>query len=262
MELSTEQLQAYWRDGYVFVPALFTAEEIGVARAEVEALVAPGGRGVIPEADGKTTRSVLNPHLFNAPFDRLCRHEKVIGPVMQIVESPVYYFQSILNVKRAFEGQQWQWHQDYETYKVDDLMAEPRAVNVMIFIDEVNEFNGPFMMVPGSQGHIVAETPVVDASVTPYPHGRYPSLDVMKPVVAEKGITAPKGPPGSVVFMSLLTVHGSGGNMSPWHRSILSLTLNSVENLATGTVRGDSVCHDYTAIEPLPTSALLEAAGA
>ena len=262
MELSTEQLQAYWRDGYVFVPALFTAEEIGVARAEVEALVAPGGRGVIPEADGKTTRSVLNPHLFNAPFDRLCRHEKVIGPVMQIVESPVYYFQSILNVKRAFEGQQWQWHQDYETYKVDDLMAEPRAVNVMIFIDEVNEFNGPFMMVPGSQGHIVAETPVVDASVTPYPHGRYPSLDVMKPVVAEKGITAPKGPPGSVVFMSLLTVHGSGGNMSPWHRSILSLTLNSVENLATGTVVGDSVCHDYTAIEPLPTSALLEAAGA
>ena len=262
MELSNEELEAYRRDGYVFVPELFSAEEIAVVRADVEKLVTPGGQGVIYEADGKTVRSVLNPHLFNPPFDRLCRHEKVIGPVMQIVESPVYYFQSILNVKRAFDGQQWQWHQDYETYKVDDLMAEPRAVNVMIFVDEVTEFNGPFMMVPGSQDHVVAATPEVDASVTTYPPGRYPSLDVMKPVVAANGIVAPKGPPGSAVFMSLLTVHGSGPNMSPWHRSILSLTLNSVENLATGTVRGDSICHDYTAIEPLPTRALLEAARA
>jgi len=29
-------------------------------------------------------------------------------------------------------------------------MPEARAMNVAIFLDEVNEFNGPLMLIPGS----------------------------------------------------------------------------------------------------------------
>ena len=39
----------------------------------------------------------------------------------------------------------------------------------------------------------------------------------------------------------------------------MSLTLNAVDNKATGTVRGPSVCHDYTPIRPLPGKALTSA---
>jgi len=261
MRLSEDETREYRDKGYLFFAELIPAQEIAVAREELAKLVGEKRKSVILEADGKTVRSVLNPHLYNPVLDRLCRHERVIEPVMQLVGGPVYIFQSIVNVKRAFDGQQWQWHQDYPTYKVDDLMPEPRGVNALIFVDDVTEFNGPLMMVPGSQAH-ATEIPDVDTSVTTYPRGRYPSVDWVKPVMARNGIVAPKGKAGSVVFMDLRTVHGSGPNMSPWHRSVLSLTLNSVENKATGTVRGDAICHDYAPIRPVPGAELLALARA
>ena len=42
--------------------------------------------------------------------------------------------------KMAFEGDVWQWHQDYGTWFNDDLMPSARAMNVAIFLDEVTEF--------------------------------------------------------------------------------------------------------------------------
>ena len=55
-----------------------------------------------------------------------------------------------INGKAAFDGDVWQWHQDYGTWMNDDLMPNARAMNVAIFLDEVNEFNGPLMFIPGS----------------------------------------------------------------------------------------------------------------
>jgi ectoine hydroxylase len=245
MTLTEEQIAHYNAQGYLFVPEAIPAAEIAVVRNHVADLVGEKRDAVIAEADGKTIRSVLNGHLYDDILDRFIRHEAIIEPAMQLVGTPLYTFQSILNVKRAFDGAQWQWHQDYPTYKVDDGMKETRAVNAMIFVDEVTEFNGPLMMVPASHASLfMPEIPEYDTKITTSPNG----------------LVAPKGPAGSIIFMHLLTVHGSGPNMSPWHRSVMSLTLNSVENKAEGTVRGRAVCHDYTPIRPLPGSALLELA--
>ena len=69
---------------------------------------------------------------------------------MQLFGEDVYMHQFKINGKMAFDGDVWQWHQDYGTWKNDDQMPEPRAMNVAIFLDEVNEFNGPLMFIPGS----------------------------------------------------------------------------------------------------------------
>ena len=37
----------------------------------------------------------------------------------------------------------------------DDDMPEARAMNIAIFLDEVNEFNGPLMFIPGSHAGVV-----------------------------------------------------------------------------------------------------------
>jgi ectoine hydroxylase len=261
MKLTARQIASYRKNGYLFVPNIFPPREIAVVKREVEKLVKEDRPSVIYEHDKKTVRSVLNAHTYSKVLDRFCKSERVINPVMQLVKSPVYIFQSIVNVKRAFDGVQWTWHQDYPTYKIDDLMPTTRAVNCMIFVDEVTEFNGPLMIVPGTQKYKV-KIGAVDTSVTPYPHGRYPDVDWIKPLMAGRGIVAPKGKPGSIIFMDLLTVHGSGPNMSPWHRSVMSLTLNSVENKATGTVRGPSICHDYAPIQPFAAKELIAAARA
>ena len=74
----------------------------------------------------------------------------MVEPVQQVLGEALYMHQFKINGKAAFDGDVWQWHQDYGTWRADDLMPEPRAMNVAIFLDEVNEFNGPLMFIPGS----------------------------------------------------------------------------------------------------------------
>ncbi len=56
-----------------------------------------------------------------------------------------------INAKSAFTGDVWQWHQDYGTWKRDDGMPQPRAMNISVFLDEVMHINGPLLLVPRSQ---------------------------------------------------------------------------------------------------------------
>ena len=116
-------------------------------------------------------------------------------------------------MKRPFHGTVWRWHQDFPTYFHDDKMPEPRLVNALVFIDEVREFNGPLMIVPASHKAPAYET-AVDDTTTSYPL-RAADDSVVAGLAAERGIEAPKGGPGSVIFAHTNIVHGSGPNMSP-----------------------------------------------
>ena len=55
-----------------------------------------------------------------------------------------------INAKAPFDGEVWQWHQDYGTWARDDGMPEPRAMNISVFLDEVMAVNGPLMFIPKS----------------------------------------------------------------------------------------------------------------
>ncbi len=68
----------------------------------------------------------------------------------------------------AFEGDVWQWHQDYGTWLNDDMMPTERAMNVAIFLDDVNEYNGPLMFIPGSHKKGVIDAKH-DLTTTSYP---------------------------------------------------------------------------------------------
>src|SRR5207253_1830327 len=89
-----------------------------------------------------------------------------------------------------------------------------RAMNVAIFLDEVNEFNGPLMFIPGShkQGVVPASH---DTSTTSYPLWTI-DKDTITKLVAHGGIVAPKGPPGSMILFHGCLVHASTSNLSPW----------------------------------------------
>ena len=118
----------------------------------------------------------------------------MVEPVKQLFGEDVYMHQFKINGKMAFDGDVWQWHQDYGTWQDDDLMPAPRAMNVAIFLDEVNEFNGPLMFIPGSHklGVVEAEH---DTATTSYPLWVI-NHDSIRKLVEHGGIVAPKGPPG------------------------------------------------------------------
>jgi ectoine hydroxylase len=248
--LSEQQFSSYFEQGYIFLPELLPIDQINAVMSQLPELCALDRPEVVYENDETTVRSLMNVHGFCDAANRLARHPAIIEPAIRIIESEIYIYQCILNLKRAFSGDMWQWHQDYPTYLTDDGMPENRLLNVLIFMEEVNEFNGPLMMIPGSH-HCDAFKNEEDDITTSFPIRALDDNRVAEQV-AQSGIVAPKGPAGSVILANSNIIHGSAANMSPWGRSMISLTLNSVENKHRGSSRPDwVVMDDFTPVTPL-----------
>jgi hypothetical protein len=126
---------------------------------------------------------------------------------MQILGGPVYMHQFKINAKAAFNGDVWQWHQDYGTWARDDLMPEARAMNVALFLEDVTEFNGALMFIPRSHKAGTLEAGH-DLQTTSYPLWTIDNATITR-LVAEGGLVAPKGPAGSMILFHGNLVHGS-----------------------------------------------------
>lgn len=260
MKLSEDQLQEYQQRGFLFFPSLLTDEEMGVLRKALDRIVEVPRREIVYEKDGKTLRSIFNMQAYDDAYARLVRHPKILQPVTQMLGGPAYVFQLILNFKAPFNGDEWPWHQDYPTYHFDDGMPTSNIVNTLIFVDEVNEFNSPLMLIPGSHK---SEFPLPDINTqqTSYP-ARWLPVEFVDGIARANSIVAPKGPAGSVIFAHTNIVHGSGKNYSPWRRALISLTLNAVGNEALTSRRPDYVVpSDHRPLEMLEDQCLSELAG-
>jgi ectoine hydroxylase len=257
MKLTPEQLEQFERDGYLFFPSLFTPQEIQVLLDEVPSLYAQQRPENVREKGSNAVRTNFAAHMYSEPFARLARHPRMVLPVEQIFGEKLYMHQFKINGKQAFDGDVWQWHQDYGTWMNDDLMPEARAMNVAIFLDEVNEFNGPLMFIPGShkQGALPAGH---DTSTTSYPLWTI-DKDTITQLVAKGGIVAPKGPRGSMILFHGCLVHASTSNLSPWNRVSVYLSLCAVSNHIRRFKRPEYIAHrDFTPIECLPDDCLLK----
>ena len=168
MRLNRDQRRQFDTDGWVFLPDLFTPEEVGVLKSELPVIFAMQREEVWREKDGEAVRTAFAAHTYNEAFARLGRHPRLIGPVTQLLDGPVYMHQYKINGKVAFSGDVWQWHQDYGTWARDDGMPEPRAMNIALFLDEVSEFNGPLYIIPRSHRQGVIEAGH-DTLTTSYP---------------------------------------------------------------------------------------------
>jgi ectoine hydroxylase len=257
MQLSREQIEQFERDGYLFFPSLFTPEEMHVLIDEVPHLYAQHRPENVREKGSDAVRTNFAAHMYSKPFARLARHPRMVEPVMQIFGEPVYMHQFKINGKMAFEGDLWQWHQDYGTWKNDDLMPAARAMNVAIFLDEVNEFNGPLMFIPGSH-ELGALEAAHDVTTTSYPLWTI-DHDTIRQLVERGGLVAPKGPPGSLIMFHSCLVHASTANLSPWNRVSVYLSLCAVSNHIRRFKRPEYIAHrDFTPIQCLPDDCLLK----
>jgi ectoine hydroxylase len=260
MELTPTQISAFSANGYLFIPEVFSRDEVAVLKREAEAIYATERKEVWREKTG-APRTAFAAHTFNEAFRILGAHPRLIGPVQQIFGERLYMHQFKVNAKSAFDGEVWQWHQDYGTWLRDDGMPEPRAMNIAVFIDEVMPINGPLMLVPKSHRHgILAASH--DLSTTSYPLWTLDNETVSR-LANEGGIVAPVGRPGGVLMFHGNLVHGSAGNITPFPRTIVYLTLNTVSNYIRTPTREDWIAHrDFTPIVPVADDALLQLARA
>jgi ectoine hydroxylase len=240
-QLNDAQRRTYDEEGFLLLPNLFSASEIAGMKAQLPGLFAEDSPRRVLERDGKTVRSVYGSHLTNELFARLVREPRLLCPAMQMLGSDVYLYQFKINAKIAFAGDVWEWHQDYVFWRNEDGMPTSRVTSAVIFVDEVNEFNGPLLLIPRSHKHGTLEPLVSDV---PAEYRDKPSwisnltadikysLDqsTVGELVRQYGIVSPKGPAGSVLFFHGNLAHGSAPNMSPFDRALVLLTYNSMEN--------------------------------
>ena len=263
MKWTTEQLNEFERNGVLFVERLFDAAEVELLNADLPKILERDGPVNLKEGNSNSIRSAIAPHHSSELFRRLSQHPRIIEPAMQTLGGPVYLHQFKINTKNAHDGEIWHWHQDYRTWFEDDGMPEPRVINAALFLDDVTEFNGPTMFVPGTNklGMIPSDKNfdripeygrlAEDAIDSPYTN------ETIDRLIKEHGLVAPKGPAGSVVFFHGCTLHGSAPNMSPWNRTIVFWSPNRTDNKITSPTRPEFLAlQDFKAVEPLADDCL------
>ena len=256
LTLSDAQIRQFEDKGYLFLPDVFSAAETDLLLREAHSIFAVDRKEVVRELDGKTVRTAFAAQHYNEAYHRLSRHPRLVKPVQQILGDGVYMHQFKINAKAAFDGDVWQWHQDYGVWSRDDLMPECRAMNIALFLEEVTEFNGALMFIPGSHKKGTLEAGH-DQETTSYPLWTIDNATISR-LVAEGGVVAPKGSAGSIVMFNGNLVHGSPSNMSPFDRTIVYLSLCHVENHIRRFKRPPWVAQrDFTPIECLEDDCLL-----
>jgi ectoine hydroxylase len=205
----------------------------------------------VSEPGSNVVRSLFRVHRTSQPFRAVAEDSRLLDVARQLLGSDVYVHQSRINFKPAFDGKEFFWHSDFETWHIEDGMPRMRAVSVSINLTENHEFNGPLMVVPRSHWEYVrcvGDTPEnhYEQSLKKQQYG-VPSREAMCQLVERGGITAPKGPAGSALFFECNLMHGSGGNLSPYPRTNLFFVFNSVENAVVAPFSGQTPRPEYLA---------------
>ena len=256
MRLVDSQVARFEDDGFLILPSLFSVAEVEALRSELPRLFAERRPENFREKEGDAVRTAMGLHLRSEVYARAVRHPRLVEPAMQLLGGELYVQQVKVNAKEAFSGDVWQWHYDFATHHREDGVPEPLALNLHLFLDEVNEFNGPLVFIRGSHRRGPARA-TLDAQTTSYPLWVVDN-DTVTELIDAGGLVAAKGPPGTALIFGDTLVHGSSINMSPWPRMIFSLILNPVSNALTRHRRPDFQHHrDLTPVISLPDDCLL-----
>lgn len=264
-------IERFERDGYLVMPELFNAEEVALLRDELERMrqdpsVAASGKS-IQEPDSGAVRSVFGIHRDNALFARLAGDERIAGIARFILGGDIYVHQSRMNFKPGFNGKEFYWHSDFETWHSEDGLPRMRTLSCSILLTDNHPFNGPLMLIPGSHRQFIH-----CVGATPDNHYRQslrqqqigiPDQDSMRRMVERHGIECATGPAGSVVFFDCNTLHGSNGNITPGARSNLFYVYNHVDNAPQPPFCGRAPRpafvaerEDFSALQITPTDCL------
>ena len=236
--LSNEQAAQFDADGYLVLENLFTHDELDLLQTETRRLLADPSSldqgTLITERGSDEIRSIFKIHDQNAVIANLAADERLAGVARFLLDDEVYIHQSRLNYKPGFQGKEFYWHSDFETWHVEDGMPRMRALSISVLLAPNTANNGPLMLIPGSHRQFltcVGETPD-DHYLSSLKKQEYgvPDEVSLSELAHEHGIVAPLGEPGTVVIFDCNVMHGSNGNITPFPRANAFLVYNAMSN--------------------------------
>lgn len=252
--LSLQQIQDYQKNGFLVIEEALNIQEVDILLQKLDIIIAAylkGGhsslveQGVVFEQNEKVIRTINGLHIKQKMFKELCSHPSVLQPVFELLnDKNLYVHQFKVNLKYAFDGDVWPWHQDYIYWQRGDGMPKPQAISVIIPLDDVVEFNGPLMFIPQSHNFGILDiediVPEDDNSnwINHVSHNlKYRiSQKVVADLANKFGIVVPKPTKGSVMLFDSNIAHASTNNLSPFSRRLIIITYNPISNIARNFV--------------------------
>lgn len=219
--LTENQLKSYREEGFIVLPGLIDAAAVAEMTRVVDEFV-EASREVSQHTDvfdlepdhtpeRPRLRRLKNPHKLHDCFKNVLWRDDITSILRQILGDSFRLHGGVqkINMKLAGDGAPVNWHQDWAFYPHtnDDL------VGLSVFLDDVDETNGPLMAIPGTH-----KGPVYDhtsgGTFCGAIHAGDAGLDISSAV-------AMTGPAGTVGFHHVRTVHGSVSNRSDRDRRML-----------------------------------------
>jgi ectoine hydroxylase len=162
---------------------------------------------------------------------------RLTGPVADELGGAPAPFTSKLNFKRAGEGSEFPWHQDYPYWYTAIGAAARDVVTAVVFLDAATADNGALRVIPAS--HRAGPVPRDPADPTRF-LADAAALDVDAATVLEVGA-------GSVVWFGAFLVHCSGPNTTEADRRALLPSWQPA-----GRDRLQSFPYDFRRVDELP----------
>jgi ectoine hydroxylase len=274
MRLTATQIKKYKDNGFLLIRNVFDLGEIKALLKEMAILYNKDSPRRILERNGQV-RSLFAPEIDSHLFAKTIKLERLVIPSMQLLNNKVYVHQTKINSKFAMEGEWWEWHRDYTFWKKDDGMPLPHITTAMIFLSDINEFNGPLFLIPGShKAKIIEDEKNEDIANENDSFNKYKkSTEYMTALTVDlkytlkkttikkwakrNGIISAKGNCGSVLFFHGDVFHASANNISPWDRHTFLISYNSIDNILPDipNPRPEFIANrNFTELIPIPES--------
>lgn len=237
--LLSEVLQKrYEEQGFLILDGVFSESEVDSFNEELKRLsndeAVKSSVEAITELSSAEIRSIFKIHEISPVFKKLASDARLAGLAQHLLNDRVYIHQSRINYKPGFQGKEFYWHSDFETWHVEDGMPRMRALSLSIVLTENTPHNGPLMLIPGSHKKFVVcekETPEnhYAFSLKKQEYG-IPGDDCLASLVADGGIVSATSKPGSVIVFDSNVMHGSNSNITPLPRSNVFFVYNAICN--------------------------------
>ena len=231
--LAQEQIAFFHENGFLRIPAVFTADETAELSAEMDRLVedwaftSPGWSGpwrqayMDPETEKKSKLTAMHDlHFYSDAWMRAVTNARLTACIADLIGPNVELHHSTLHIKPPQTGHPFPMHQDNPFYRHEN----GRFIDSLVHLDDTCHENGEIRFLAGShrQGYLEHITQLEDGTAcSPHlPTDQY-SLEDTVPVPAKAG---------DVVVFSINTVHGSYINSTPQPRRLVRIGYRDPEN--------------------------------
>jgi ectoine hydroxylase len=224
-------LQAYESEGYVLINE-FSNDLIPDYQLFVDEK-----SEIIFEKDNENVRSIYAFHNNSNFLNWLSKQQIIRKFVTSIIGKDVYLHQSKINFKNNSADSVWPFHRDFPFWNIFDHIDVNRMINVVIYLDDVNESSGAINFIPKSH-KLFLERELQNSKMI-YSLEGSSSNDLLFAFSEEEillftskyGIISAQSKKGSILFFDPNIIHGSGTSKINSDRKLMILTFNSCENL-------------------------------